>query len=200
MPRYLDCLTGVLSHTEACPEDVAAEALRDAVIEWCEETMCFETPLLIDTDGNEPEPPDATALRIHKITDARIQGEQIDVLAKNDPKLNELGHYDRAIVFADPSQPYLVPAPALPVQVELLCVLVPGIESEEFPDLIWQKYRRHLEAGARGMLQAMKGKPWSDPNQAGYELGEFAKQKKRHAALLGLNRVTNAQRLRVQPV
>lgn len=200
MPRYLDCLTGVLSQAEGCPEEVAADALRDAVIEWCERTMCYETPLLIETDGNEPEPPDATAMRIHKITDARIDGDQIDVLAKNDPKLATLGHYDRAIVFADPSQPFLLPAPSSPMAVELLCVLVPGIESEEFPDLIWQKYRRHLEAGARGALQAMKGKPWSDPNQAAYELGEFNKQITKHAALLGVNRVTNAQRLRTQPV
>lgn len=198
--RYLDCLTSVLAQAEGCPEDTAADAMRDAVIEWCEETLCLELSFVIDTDGSEPEEPLADAMRVQRIIDARIDGEPIRVLAKNDPELTQLGHYEQAIVFADPSFPYLVPAPNQPVQVEILAALVPGIESEEFPDVVWQRYRRHLEAGALGMLQAMGGKPWSNPQLAGANLGKFETQKKRVAALLGVNRVTNAQRLRVSPV
>lgn len=198
--RYLDCLIGVLAEAEACPEDTAARAMRYAVIEWCKETFCYVTPLEIETDGTEPAPPALDAMWIVKIIDARIDGEAVDVLAANDPDLEDRDADDPAIVFADPSQAYLVPAPSTPVTVELLCALTPGQESTEFPDLLWQRYAEHLEHGALKRLHAMKGKPWSDPGAASFHNDEFEAAKKRVAAAVGINRVTNAQRLRVKPV
>lgn len=198
--RYLDCLIGVLAEAEACPEEVAARAMRNAVIEWCSETFCYVTPLEIETDGTEPAPPALDAMWIVKIIDARIDGEEVAVLAANDPELNDRDPREPAIVFADPSQAYMVPAPSSPVTVELQCALTPGQESGEFPDLLWQRYARHLEHGALKDLHAMKGKPWSDPGASSYHGGLFEAAKKRVAAAVGINRVTNAQRLRVKPV
>ena len=197
---YTDSLIGVLAEAEACPEEVAARAMRQAVIEWCRETYCYVTPLQIETDGTEPAPPALDAMWIVRIIDARIDGEPVDVLAINDPDLEDREESDRAIVFADPSQAYLVPAPTAPVTVELLCALTPGQESTEFPDLLWQRYDEHLEHGALKRLHAMKGKPWSDPAQATFHAGEFERAKTSVAALVGINRLTNAQRLRVKPV
>lgn len=198
--QYLDMLTGVLPEVEGCPEDAAARAMRQACIDWCESTFCLTNPVEIVTTNADPEAIDLTAMWVVKIIEARIDGETVDVFAANDPALAELGTGEQAIVYADPGSPYVVPAPSAPVTVELLVAVAPGPDSTEVPDLIWQRYHESLEHGALARLMAKGGKSWTNEREAMRRAGLFEAAKTRIAARLGVNRVTTAQRLRVQPV
>lgn len=200
--KYVDAVSRVLLRAKGCTEDNAAEALRDACIRWCKETYCLVNPLEVTSSEAAPEvlAIDLSDTWVVAIIDARIDGREVSVLSANDPDVARANGYDPVIVFADPSAPVIVPAPSAPTTVELQVAVAPGQESDEFPEVLWQRYRKELEHGAIGDVLMQAGAKWVNPQLGAYHLGEFQRAIKAEAALIGRNRVTNAQRLRTAQV
>lgn len=192
----------VLVEAEGCPESLALEDMRDACIEWCERTYCLTTGLTVDTVPGDQDPGaiDMGQLITLQILSARVDGEDVDVLAANDPATQHVTEACPAIVYATPDQPVLIPAPTRPRSVELYLAVGLGPEVEELPDFVWQRYSRHLIDGALSKVLARQGKPWSNPNEAERRRQLFERAINTEAPRIGVNRVTTAQRLRVTPV
>lgn len=199
--QILDMLRPVLVEAEACPEGMAFEDMRSAVIQWCTETRCLHISQTVSTVSGDQEPPpiDMTADYVVDIVSARVDGEDVSVLAANDPATQDATEACPVVVFADPNYPYVLPPPTAPREVELYVAVCPGQEAEQVPDVLWQRYREALVNGALARVLARRGKPWSDPNEAERRRLLFERAIKKQAALSGVNRVTSAQRLRVQP-
>lgn len=199
---YLDMLSDVLSEAEGCPEETAMRAMRDACIAWAQGTYCLTVSLPVTTTAEAPDdlPVALDAQWAVAILSARIAGEEVSVLAANDPATEDATAEYPAIVYADPDRPYVVPPPTVPVDVELFLAVAPGQESTEIPDFMWQRWREALIDGALARLLAKRGKPWSDPQEAERRRLLFELAKTQQAMFLGRNRLTSAQRLRVTPV
>lgn len=200
--QIIDMLRPVLVEAEACPEGIAEEDMRSAVIQWCTETRCLHISQTVSTVSGDQEPAqiDMSAEFVVDIVSARIDGRDVNVLASNDSATKDATEAEPVLVFADPNQPYVLPPPTAPREVELYMAVSPGPDAAEVPDVLWQRYREALVNGALARVLARRGKPWSDPNEAERRRQLFERAITSTAALLGVNRVTTAQRLRVQPV
>lgn len=198
--KYADMLKDVLGEVEGCPEDVAADAMRKACIQWCRETYCLTTSMSVTTTEGAESQVDLTAVWPVAILSARVNGKEVSVLAANDPATADCTDDDPAIVYANPEQPYVVPPPTVPVDVELYLAVAPGQESDEVPDFLWQRYSEDLTNGALWRLFSSRAKPWSDAKSAQDSKGLFDDAIKKEAAHLGVNRLTSATRLRVTPI
>ncbi len=49
----------------------------------------------------------------------------------------------------------------------------PDLAADDFHDMLYERWFEGLLAGVKGRLFALSGKPWSDPNQAGYYNSAF---------------------------
>lgn len=192
-------LRGVLSKVKGCPSIEAEDQLRHAVREWCQKTRCLVQPArVITSDFGDPMAMDS--LYVVDVVDAEIDGEPIDVLAMNDPRIRDATDTCPVLVFADPGELQMVPDPAQPVTVDLLLALCPGPDSTEAPDVLWQRYSEQLIHGALARLLADDGSTWAKPGKAIYHEQQWRTAITKQAGLSGRNRLQNAQRLRSTPV
>lgn len=201
----LDMVQGtVLARVKGCPEDEAVDAMRNACIEFCERTRFLTDGSTVVVTGNDiPDFIDMTA-QVIDIIEARIEGETepLPIYPMNDPRIDELCDGERAVVFADPNTPSLVP-PATndqPVTLELLLAYAPGPTANEVPDILWLRHSEALKHGALGRLHAIPGEAWSDDKKAAFHLQQFEQAISRVAFDLGRNRLTTSRRLRVKPL
>jgi hypothetical protein len=195
---YLDMLKGVLGQAKGCPEDVAAEAMRDACMQFMTETRCFLDDDIVSTTGTVPAVAGMTE-QVVDIVDASIDGAPVLVTFINDPAIEDLRGDDYALTFTDPSGDLtLTPTPTAAVNLRLLRVMAPGPESTGVADVIWLRHSEALKHGCLARLLATS-KPWGDGSAAVFHESKFRDAITKVTAEHGINRKQVARRLRVKP-
>jgi hypothetical protein len=196
----------LLARCEGCPKGFAIEAMRDAAIEFCRETAIHTTWVQSVIDGTQVPRFDMVE-QVFNIVDARNNDPladypEIRVLGINDhDEVDELQTGEYAIQFVDPNNITVTPAPTpeAPLTVNLLLSIGPGPDATDLHEDLWRAHHEALRHGALARLYAELGKPWANPDAAGYRRGMFEAAIRKTAALVGRNRKQRAQRLRVTP-
>ncbi len=181
-----------------CPWTEAVDALRFAVIEFCERstvlTYWAEKPsnaIAFDVGVDAQTVPIA-------IFDAYVGATQVTALSTTDAVPDD----DTYVTF-DPAQLHssiaVKPAPLAPVTVRLLMAWAPTPWATEFPDHLWLRRQEALKAGALVRLLSEPGTPYANAGTASQYVGVFAQGIEDARLAASMNRATPVRRLRVQP-
>lgn len=193
-------IPGVLVRAKGCPAIEAADAIRNACMEFCTETYCLTTGHVVVVSGTQPWPSQFET-QVLDIVEARIGGKEILVTYANDPAVQELGPGEYALTFSDPSYAQLTPAPSAdaPVTIELLLVIAPGPESTGVHDLLWLRHSEAIRDGALARVLATSDRLWSNPTLSAFHRDRFDKAMRKAKADHSQNRRKVARRLRAKP-
>ena len=198
---FADAIDKFLHLVPGCPEAEAIDALRDAVIQFCDDSKSWV--YWVDKASNAltfDSTSEAQAIPIG-LFDAYIGTDQLSVIDLNDQALSasvtsQLLQFDRTHPWDSIA---LVPAPASTVTVRLLVAWKPTPWASEFPDHLWFSRAEALKGGALSRLMANAGTPYANPQMAAAHEQVFRSAIGAATAAAGLNRRTNLQRLRVRP-
>lgn len=195
---FIDTLRKVLGKVQGCPELEAVDAMRDTIVEFCKETRCWTSDVTVATTGTVGAID--LELQVLDVIDAWIGSAPVDVLAQNDPQLQDLGTNRYVITFEDPSVLTLHPTPPAAVQLRLFRAFAPGPEATEFPDVIWLRHSQALVDGCLARLFAAPAQAWANPALSTFHRDRFDAAMTEAAADYGINRKQTGRRLRVHPV
>ena len=198
--KFIDAIDKFMHLVPGCPEAEAVDALRDAVIQFCEDSESWI--YWVDKPSNALTFPTDTAAQQLPLTlvDAYIGQDQLDVIDLNETQVPPTG---RTVLYWDPERVYdsiqLVPAPTAPVTVRLLLSWKPTPWATDFPDHLWFSRAEALKAGALTRLMAVAGTAYANPANAELHGRVFTAAINAAGASTGTNRRTRLRRLRVRP-
>lgn len=194
--NFIDVVPPILVEAEGCPEAMAVDALREAVIEFCRESYGWQTGVSVMSDAASTG--SLNEIKVIDICDASIGGEPICVTFMNDRAIDEIDAQGPFLRFADPDSFDLYPSPAAPVLVDLLVIATPSPNALTFPDHIWREWSECLRHGALARLFASTKKPWSDYKAADYHRTLFDRDLRRAAISYQRNRRNHGRTLTVK--
>ena len=184
-----------------CPEAEAIDALRDAVIQFCDDSKSWV--YWVDKASNAltfDSTSEAQSIPIG-LFDAYIGTDQLSVIDLNDQALS--ASVTSQLLQFDRTRPWdsiaLVPAPASTVTVRLLIAWKPTPWAREFPDHLWFSRAEALKGGALSRLMANAGTTYANPQMATVHEQVFRSAIGAAGAAAVFNRRTHLQRLRVKP-
>lgn len=198
--KFIDAIDKFMHLVPGCPEAEAVDALRDAVIQFCEDSESWI--YWVDKQSNALTFATNTSAQQLPLTlvDAYIGQDQLDVIDLNETQAPPTG---RTVLYWDPERLYesiqLVPAPAVPVTVRLLLSWKPTPWATDFPDHLWFSRAEALKAGALSRLLAVAGTAYANPVNADLHGRTFTAAINAVGASAGTNRRTLLRRLRVRP-
>lgn len=198
---FIDAIDKFMHLVPGCPEPEAVDALRDAVIEFCDKSKSWV--YWTDRDSDDlvfDSTSEAEAIPI-ALFDAYMGADQLAAIDINknvvEPPVNTtVLTFDRDHLW-DSIQ--LLPAPAAVVTVRLLMAWKPTPWATEFPDHLWFSRAEALKAGALARLMANAGTTYANPSMAGVHEQTFRSAISSAIGSAGVNRRTVLQRLRVRP-
>ena len=177
MSRYEDFLPEVLPYVPECPEIVAVNAIRNAVIEFCDKSLWLiyeHDPIsLIAYQGvYELDLPDDTMSA--RILDAWISNLPMAPRGEDDLKRiypiawREMEGRPQFYTQLDPGEVYFVPKPIVndTDAVKMLIALKPTRESVTCDDSIYERWAEQIGQGARARIHEIPGQTFSDPGLA----------------------------------
>lgn len=195
--RYDACLNRILSRTPGCPDEVALDALRDTVIEWCRGTYMLTAAQSVTSAGATLTPVPGAGLEVIDVASIMVAGELVPVLPLNSV---EIDLTPLACTFSGwPGALTIHPAPIANLSASMVIVACPTSDAEEMPDIVWSRHREALISGAVARVLTDDGVPWAKPGLAAAMRARFDDELSKHAGLYGRNRFTTARRLRVKP-
>lgn len=169
----------VMPHVMGCPEIVAFNAVRNAVIDFCRETYywqhkCFAQPGQANVADYEPDIPSNT--KLVGVIDAWYDGKNLH--PKSEPELRDIFWRQNPFeVQGEPNFFYsydtdtvrLIPIPQVDSQfagLEMVVAVQPLRASTTCIDNIYERYAETIAKGALARLKAMDDQPWADPQQS----------------------------------
>ena len=182
---YINFYEYVLPEVHGCPKAVAKNAIRDAVIEFCDKSQVWTAP---------SEDTDIVAGYSRYSFDARTDGAIVATIgyaAINDNPISRVSIYELEekmpnwryvtsktpnVCFMDTSESMrLVGEPEEDIigglYVEV--VLKPSRTSTECPQFLLENWAEAIAHGALARLKAMVGRPWADGQMVSYHRNEF---------------------------
>jgi hypothetical protein len=181
-----DFLREVLPDVAGCPVQIAENAIRNAAIEFCNETRVWrerivDIPLVqgtvlytLDTTGAKAA---ADVLAVHKVT-LNDSTRPLSTIPKQ--------HLDQQYLVEDEQRPWyynndepskirFYPAPDTAYTGEVHAALKPTRTATEGPDFLFTDWLECIASGAKSKLMAMAGRPWSDPKMVRYHRDIFVR-------------------------
>lgn len=171
--KYTDLFNEVLPELPGVGTDLAANAIRNTVIEFCQMSWCWRSfmdpaPVLAKINAYELDPP--TGADVVQVLVVKVDGKEIDPISEDDltatcPRWQTETGTPKYFLTDDPSQILLAPVPDTKIAngLTITLALQPTRTSTNFPSWIWTRYFDALSAGAKARLMAMPGKPWTSP-------------------------------------
>lgn len=162
------------------------DAIRNALIEFCESTWIYTTSLasLSSVVGQSaytltlPTGTDVVALKSVVYDGSRIDvtsEDELDTLYPSSDWRTMTGVPFRYYQTADMSIIHLFPIPEVAVSngIRIVSALKPMQEAETVPDFLYQDWRSDIAAGAKSNLFMMTASSWGDPNKAAVFAQQF---------------------------
>ena len=187
---YEEFFPYVLPDVAGCPEITAIQAIRDSVINFCEQSLIHQVdhdPVSVvakipDYDIESP----VSGHRVTKIMKAWYKGSELSPAAPDqvrDPSVynQRIGGYQadystpKFYIQKDASTFSLLPIPdqSLPAAITMRVALVPLRTSSSCEDFIFEQWVEPIAAGAVAKLQLSAGKPYSNPAAAAIHQATF---------------------------
>lgn len=180
---YTDYLPEILPKVKGCPEQVAVNAVRNALIELCDRAPVWRyehDPLssMANEGVYDFEPP--TGGEVVKILQAWYDGKSLTPMSE-DQLHAAYSDYRTAdgtpeyYTQDDQTQIILVPRPttALVDAIKMIVQLKPTIASTNADTRLYNRYREQVARGALARLFDMGGESWADPDKADRNLTLF---------------------------
>ncbi|CAG2132522.1 phage adaptor protein [Cupriavidus numazuensis] len=181
--KYTDLFNEVLPELPGVGQDLAANAIRNTIIEFCHGSWAWRyfmdpMPVLANLNTYELDPPPGA--EVVQALVVKVDGKELppsnetDVTARYPRWQTEAGT-PKCYLTDDPSQIILAPVPdtKIPGGLVVTVALQPTRTSTTFPTWIWSRYFDGLAAGAKARLMAMPGKPWTSPQLFQLYRGQF---------------------------
>lgn len=185
--NYTDWYDQVLPSVPGCGQGLALNAIREAVINFCERSRAWqEYPAAISADGSAtyaiPVSSGYAETSPVRIERAYYETKEIEIISE-EQAASKYGLNDwrdqqgdpLCILQIDPENFYLLPSPqdASTDAIELLVSYKPTRASTAAKDFLWQRYMMGITYGALAILLKMPKKPWTDTQLGIYYDGMF---------------------------
>lgn len=187
---YEEFYPWVLPEVPGCPEIAATQAIRDAVINFCELSLSHQADhdpvtAIARTADYDLETP-VTGTRIVKIMKAWFKGQELQPAGPDqivEPSLynQRIGGYTtsysqpRAFTQKDANTFSLLPIPdqTLASAITMRVALAPLRTSTQCEDFLFEQWVEPIASGAVAKLQLSSGKPYSNPQAAAINQARF---------------------------
>lgn len=181
---YVDLLPYLLIEVPGCSEPLAEQAVREAVIEFCQLSNLWRyrcDPVTVKAGQADYDlddlPRDTTLARLMSvfIDDDKLEPTSEDWLDENLRGWRTGTGRAQFYMQIDPSYMTLVPTPdATSIKGMHITVAVqPSRESTEFPRWINDQYQEALLMGVKARLLKQQGQPWYNPQLSEFYRGRF---------------------------
>ena len=207
---YTTLYDEVLPDVPGVPQNVALNAIRNAVIEFCEKTRIWVVDQAAITGTINiavyPFVPLAgTVVAGVVVGSAKYNGQRIEPTTQSELSDNNVlwstrTGQPRHFLQENTKEFILTPMPSATLvnAITMKVALKPTRASTTVADWIVEMYREELAHGAKGKMFSMQKKPWSSADLAGYHTGRFddaiAKARIRAAKSLGKGRLRTVAR------
>jgi hypothetical protein len=179
MKLWKDFFDYVLAELPGVPQDVATLQIRNAAIDFCDQTGVYiYQPDNIDIVNGQAEydlEPPSNNYDVARVGSAWYENTELmavseDMLRKKMYDWTEQSGAPAGFMHTDPSVIRLVPSPDADKTGGLLVRLVirPARTGIGIEDWIFNKYVEVIASGAKYRLASMPQKPWSSPDIAKY--------------------------------
>lgn len=181
---WSDFLPWVLPDVRDCPDLIAADAVRNAAIEFCERSRAWRHDLdPITAAANVPEYSlDAPANTVvWEVMSVRFQGQPITLKAPDDldvlmpgwqEEKGEVVHYF-VKDFRRTLRLVRIPGSSVPNAIRVNAALKPSVASSTVEEDFFEEHYRHVAAGAKAALLSMAAKAWTNAAKAKENSDEF---------------------------
>lgn len=173
--RYDQLTMYVLPEVQGCSDPLAEQAIRDAVIEFCQRAMVWVHMADVQsvTAGQavyDIEPPTGASL-VH-IKSVKLNGKTLDPLSIDQlddryPQWRTESGDPKAYTQVEDAEFILAPVPADTAAngLDVVLVVQPSRSSSAFPGWINDRYQDAILAGAKSRLMLKQNTNWSNPQQ-----------------------------------
>lgn len=173
-------LSKVLPYAPGCPEPAAFEYIRNAAIEFCEETKLWRFDDTFEL-GDEPNlvctPQGAV---IHQIERCDFEGRRLEPRALGwldehlpDWRSDETPLTGQPQYFTQTYPDTIQVVPGEPGRVKVWLRLKPAEDADQLPRFIAMQHKSLIGWGALAGILMLPGQPFSDPNKATYFQAKF---------------------------
>lgn len=179
MKKYEAFLDEVLPHVPGCTNEIALQAIKNTVIEFCEKTFILQVDhdpvtVIAGEVDYDLEPPEGYL--VTKIIRAWFKNSELTPVGPDDIDKPSLYNRDFAGVDAGRSDPTMItqkdertfsvfpiPLNTDPLALTIRVALKPTRASTEVEDSIFEDYAEIIAHGALTRLMLSPGKPYSNP-------------------------------------
>lgn len=174
--KYTDCFNEVLPELPGVPTALAENAIRNAVIDFCQKSTVWRhwpdpQTVTVGVNTYDLEPP--AGADVASIVDLSVDGDPCTPASEDDLKAVDptwrtntgtVKHYMQQ----DTTTVVLVKVPDSTYTngLQMTLALAPRRNSASFPAWIWTKYYEGIAAGTKAKLMRMPKKPWTDKDAA----------------------------------
>lgn len=181
--KYTDLFDEVLPEVPGAGQDLAVNAIRNTIIEFCQGSWCWRyfmdpAPILAGLNTYDLDP--LIGAEVAQVLLVKVDGKTIDPISEADlsakrPRWQTERDTPRNYLTDDPSQIILAPVPdrKIPGGLVVTLALQPTRTSTMFPTWIWSRYFDALAGGAKARLMKMPKKPWTSPELYSLYRGQF---------------------------
>lgn len=177
-------LPEVLLDVPACPDSVAENSIKQAAIEFCNQSRVWREQLsdLSTVQGQATYPltglipTDSQMIALHKVihTDNTRPLGTINKILLDRYKLSAVQQRPWYFNNDEPNILHLYPDPDIgPYTIELFAILKPTRASTSGPDFLYNDWLECIAHGAKARLKAMSKRPWMDKSMVAYHRKEF---------------------------
>jgi hypothetical protein len=179
MKLWADFFDYVLAELPGVPQDVATLHIRNAAIDFCDQTGVYvygADP--IDIQSGEAEydlEPPSSNYDVARVGSAWVETNELtpmgeDMLRTKMINWTEQKGYPQGFMHTNPNEMRLVPIPDSNISgaLKVRLVLRPARTGRGVEDWIFNKYVETIASGAKYRLASMPQKPWSSADVASY--------------------------------
>ena len=170
--QMTDWLPFVQAEVHGCPRPMCFDAIRQAVIRFCAETMIwrYECPTISTIVGVNtyqleiPSYSQCVSVRSLNFNNRKppLEERTVEQLYKTDPTWTSETGAARYYAFRSPNVIVLDRVPDEIVQMVAVVALKPRQSQLEVDELLFEDYRDAITSGALSRLMLMPGKAWYD--------------------------------------
>jgi hypothetical protein len=204
---YSDLTSETLPEVPGCPDMTIERAVRDAVIEFCDTTLCYsvdQDPVSVYAGLSEVDLELPRGTRLVQVIRAQLGRQPMgrksrdDLFATNAAWQTMTGQ-PSVITYASETSVRIVPAAsdALTEQLYIRFAVTPTRASTAVADSIGEQYFKEFTNGAKAALLRMPGQPWSNPQLSAAYRAQFERDMREARLTVSQDSVSGTKRFRI---
>ena len=204
---YSDLTSETLPEVPGCPDMTIERAVRDAVIEFCDTTLCYsvdQDPVSVYAGLSEVDLELPSGTRLVQVLRAKLGQNKLDRKSRDDlfstnVAWQTLTGTPSVITYSSETAVRLVPiaSAALTEQLYIRFAVTPTRASTAVADSIGERYFKEFTHGAKASLLQMPGQPWSNPQLSVAYRMQFERDMREAKLTASQDAVSGTKRFRI---